>query len=913
MTLAPELELATRRSGPASPYVGLVPFGEDDARFFFGRSQEVAVVSANLRSSRLTLLYGPSGVGKSSLLQAGVVHGLRREALRHDGDAPFAICGFRSWLDDPVRGVQEAAHVALQELAGDEPLAPPAATLEESLRAWTEQAGTLLVVLDQFEEYFQYHPDEGADGERELTGFAAELAAIVNDPTLDVHVLLSIREDAWARLDRFEGHIPSLFLNYLRVDHLDLAAAREAIEGPVGAWNRTHPHDDPYYVEPALADAILGAATGSGLAYAAGAETGVPEPGDRVEAPFLQLVLERLWRATVDGGTRVLSLATLDALGGARRIVERHLLDALGRLTLREQDVASDCFRFLVTRAKTKIAHPASDLAEWTGRAEREVTAVLATLCTAESGRILRAVAPAVDEGQGPSYELFHDVLADPVLAWRRRHEAERARREARRRLLRVGAAALALVAVFGALAGWALVERGHTRRLLHGERVSNGLLNRRIAVLSATNRSNAAVAQKQTVTLVGLRATNRSLTVDTAALVKTRDGLTVRIRSVRVENVALARRLRRLNSENTALAKKINALDAAFGQLDTQLETLQAQQSDLADNAAVLKRENAALEGQDKALSDENATLERKAAELGLPPTGTTSAAEQAAAAVERAKPLTAQLFVVPGDTAGSDLLRRRVESLAQQLVALRVERARNADEIGWFTKANGILRDERAALRLEDERLARTLATVRSRNAVLVEHRDAAAAQHAALASKRAAKETRNAKEAKRVAAVRKSEASLQARTNDQVGALGSTQDDIAALTSRNAKLVAFIDPPVAKLLRAARSPAQDAKLAGLLAVLASRLTPYAADDPAHPDVYNALWLTLNRLDAAAATALIAPSASATGKLGTTTSAKLEKAVCRRAAGTLTRDEWSTFLPPAAPYTRAAATPCG
>ena len=257
--------------------------------------------------------------------------------------------------------------------------------------------------------------------------------------------------------------------------------------------------------------------------------------------------------------------------------------------------------------------------------------------------------------------------------------------------------------------------------------------------------------------------------------------------------------------------------------------------------------------------------------------------------------------------------MLRRRVESLAQKLVALRVARARNADEISYLTKANGILKDERAALRLEDERLAATLVTVRSRNAVLVEHRDAALAQHGTLASKRAAKETRNAKEAKRVAALRKSEASLQQRTNDQVADLGASQHDIAELTSENADLVAFIDPPVGKLLNAARSPAQDAKLAGRLAVLAYNLTPYKPDDAEHPDVYNALWLTLNRLDTSAANALIAPSDKATGKLGTTTSAKLEKAVCKRAAGTLTRAEWAKFLPAKAPYTHAAATPCG
>ena len=92
-------------------------------------------------------------------------------------------------------------------------------------------------------------PEGEADGEH-LTGFAAELADVVNDPTLAVHVLISIREDAWAKLDQFEGHIPLLFANYLRVDHLDVDAAHEAIEGPIAAWNATlAPAEAPYDID----------------------------------------------------------------------------------------------------------------------------------------------------------------------------------------------------------------------------------------------------------------------------------------------------------------------------------------------------------------------------------------------------------------------------------------------------------------------------------------------------------------------------------------------------------------------------------------------------------------------------------------------------------------------------------------
>ena len=64
---------------PESPYKGLAAFedSELDALLFFGREREISAVAANVLANRLTVLYGPSGVGKSSLLYAGVARRLR--------------------------------------------------------------------------------------------------------------------------------------------------------------------------------------------------------------------------------------------------------------------------------------------------------------------------------------------------------------------------------------------------------------------------------------------------------------------------------------------------------------------------------------------------------------------------------------------------------------------------------------------------------------------------------------------------------------------------------------------------------------------------------------------------------------------------------------------------------------------
>jgi WD40 repeat protein len=453
---------------PDTPYVGLVPYGEDDAAFFFGRDEEKWIVGGNLRASRLTILYGASGVGKTSLLRAGAIHDLRNlardNALTKLERTPFAICVFAAWRDDPLPALMETIRGVAAEVLGVESLSPwqPGEPAADRLRSWTEEVRTLLVVLDQFEDYFLYHP--GEDGENT---FAGEFPAIVNDPNLRVHFLLSIREDALAKLDRFKGRIPRLFANYVRIEHLNRAAARRAIEGPIDEWNRRRsPQEPAYTLEPALVEAVIDATATGALALGVGVRDTTSAAADvqRVEAPFLQIVMERLWRATVDTRAHDLTVSRLDELGGAERIVENHLLEALASLSKSEQAVAAGAFRFLVTSTKTKIAHPASDLAEWTRRPEPEVAAVLEKLCRGESGRILRRIPPPATDNGETRYELFHDVLAEPIAAWRADYEQDQRRRATVRRFARVGGALVLLAAVFATLGIWALVQRNEAR-----------------------------------------------------------------------------------------------------------------------------------------------------------------------------------------------------------------------------------------------------------------------------------------------------------------------------------------------------------------------------------------------------------------------------------------------------------------
>lgn len=413
----------------ASPYVGLEPFSEDDAAFFFGREQDTRLIVANLRASRLTLLYGASGVGKSSVLRAGVIRGLRgrlETAARKGASrrAPFSITTFGAWRDGaPLAALMEAIRAATAQASGGD-LEPwvPGTPVTATLHAWSAEVGTLLVVLDQFEEYFLYNPDEDLDDEQT---FAGAFPAILDDPALPVNVLVALREDAWAKLDRFKGRIPGLFANYLRLEYLKPDAARRAIEGPVEAYNELG-GSEPVTIEPGLAAAVL-----NDIA----ALTPVVDGADRtVETPFLQLVMGRLWEETVASDSRVLTAGRLREIGGAEAIVREHLTRALTDLDADSKAILADVFRFLVTPSGGKIALRISDLAHYADRPSEEIRAALERIVGGQRSRVLRPVPPAPGESE-ERYEIFHDVLAEPILEWRREHMQIRAQERLARKL----------------------------------------------------------------------------------------------------------------------------------------------------------------------------------------------------------------------------------------------------------------------------------------------------------------------------------------------------------------------------------------------------------------------------------------------------------------------------------------------
>jgi len=436
-----------------SPYFGLDYYDEKFGAWFFGRETEGGKIITNLRAARLTLLHAESGVGKSSLLRAGVAWRMRKLAddnLARRGTARSVPIVFSSWRDDPVLELTGAIRTAIHPyLAGSPEPVLPTDRLDVAIGAASGAVNAnLLIMLDQFEEYFLYRSREPIP-ER----FAYELARCVNRADLRANFLIAIREDAYASLgDLFKGRIANVYSNYLHVEYLDRASAEKAIREPLNIYNGQPDVPEHVKIQDELVEAVLDqvrAFDGNGDGGQARAAAGDGGGENRVATPLLQLVMETIWERERAEGSHELRLSTLHDLHGVKMIVDAHLTTALRALSGGERQIAIDMFEHLVTPSGGKIAESVPDLAQRTSHTETQAGSVLEKL---DHERIVRPIpaAPGHDPMRYRRYEIFHDVLGSAI---NRTIEAREARRRARRTRL-LGALAVSLLAVTLAVVG---------------------------------------------------------------------------------------------------------------------------------------------------------------------------------------------------------------------------------------------------------------------------------------------------------------------------------------------------------------------------------------------------------------------------------------------------------------------------
>ncbi|MEV7816031.1 trypsin-like peptidase domain-containing protein [Streptomyces flaveolus] len=381
-----------------SPYRGLEAFTAEDARWFKGREDAVRQVLASLAGQRrLILLLGPSGSGKSSLIQAGVLPALAA------GEVPSSD----RWLPVVARPRQDLP--AELERAGL-PGASSAGIAAAVTRALETQPSyeRVLLVIDQFEELLA-QPAIGHGRDDRLAVTDEITAAVASEGRLSV--LLIMRDDFYPQLaalapELLDAAMPGL-LNVPA--SLSLHDLHDIVTLPA--------HDAGAHFEPGLPDHFISDVLAT---TAEGAST---RQAPVTVLPLMELTLSQLWQRRHEG---YLTHDAYQRIGGVTGSITTWCETALNQLTPEQRPIAQRILTALVRPGdpthhipavrKQVPLHELRDLAMAPGSAPNGDQAFDKVLAALTSQRIITSHTAHSPEPSGgsagqPVAELIHDAL----------------------------------------------------------------------------------------------------------------------------------------------------------------------------------------------------------------------------------------------------------------------------------------------------------------------------------------------------------------------------------------------------------------------------------------------------------------------------------------------------------------------
>ena len=258
-------------------YPGPKPFAANQAHLFYGRQSEAHRLRRLIEDKQLTVLYGRSGYGKSSLLNAAVLPKMEEQG--------YYLINVRlgAWTPEstntPLRSTVQA--IAENPANLDKTILDDLVNWDNSLWYYTKtfsintQRPKLLFVFDQFEELFTYPKKEielyenslaellktslpqryrdQLKEKKELEGHPQREAVFQR---LDIKIVIGIRSNRFHLLERLSPALPDILQNTLELDALEREGARSAIIGPAAETQGDY-ETPPFSYAPAIQEEIL--------------------------------------------------------------------------------------------------------------------------------------------------------------------------------------------------------------------------------------------------------------------------------------------------------------------------------------------------------------------------------------------------------------------------------------------------------------------------------------------------------------------------------------------------------------------------------------------------------------------------------------------------------------------------------
>lgn len=411
-----------------SRYPGTRAFEEDEQLLFFGRNEEIRRLHALVLANNLVVLFAKSGIGKSSLLNAGLI-----PLLDYDRFCTVKV-RFQNLSDNPADTLKKAlvSYLDATALRTHTGLDSAAAPLWEYLRACRfkryDEPVIPVLVFDQFEEFFEHPVEARAQFIQEfadlannrlpsrvyerIAGLPADQRPFANPDwqrPVALKVIFSIRADRIGFLHDLSADIQPILQNRFKLKPLNRAQAREAIVQPASIAGKDFALAAFSYAQEAL-DLILDS---------------LENKHGEVESFQLQLVCQYIERQIVKKKFAAGSAVTEDVFGGTdgiRNILQNYYENTLAELLPDEQILAREFIErgLIVSGRRVGV----------TEGVEQEVwhigSPILKKLLDC---RLLRTEVTHL----GKSYEISHDALVEPILRSFRVREAERLEQENRR------------------------------------------------------------------------------------------------------------------------------------------------------------------------------------------------------------------------------------------------------------------------------------------------------------------------------------------------------------------------------------------------------------------------------------------------------------------------------------------------
>lgn len=349
------------------PFKFLDSYTRDDASIFFGRDKEIEELHTKVFESRLLLVYGVSGSGKSSLVNCGLSSKFERT----------------DWLPINVRRRSNITQDIIEAASGY-CTTPPSGklSLRKVLRSvYLDQFMPVYLILDQLEELFIFGDKE------EIDTFIDQLAKVLA-ADINAKVVLIIREEFLAQLTAFEDRIPELFENRARLEKMSWRNAIQAIEGPCKSAGIA--------LEDGFAERLLGN-------IAAGRK--------EVELTYLQVYLDRVYELMGAGGQNSFTNTLLDKIGPVGDVLASFLNEQIANFP--DPEVALTVFKSFVSNRGTKRLISTAEIKQFAEELGKPI----------DDGHLQEIILKAVnlrilkDQDDQGRYELRHDSLAATIYA----------------------------------------------------------------------------------------------------------------------------------------------------------------------------------------------------------------------------------------------------------------------------------------------------------------------------------------------------------------------------------------------------------------------------------------------------------------------------------------------------------------